>query len=59
MVPVDYVRWLDLAVQGATFYNVPEPLTFIRLHDARWSAARPDNSQLIAHLRSQYADKIP
>jgi len=58
MVPVDYVRWLDLAVQGGTFYNVPEPLTFIRLHDARWSAHRPDNSQLIAQLRSQYADKI-
>ena len=56
-VPTDYVRWMDMAVQGESFYNVPELLTFIRLHGDRWSD-KNNNRDLIAKLQEEYANKL-
>lgn len=56
-VPTDYVRWLDMAVQHETFYNVPELLTFIRLHGDRWSDNNI-NRDIIAKLQEDYAPKL-
>jgi len=57
LIPTDYVRWLDMAANGSTFYNVPEMLTFIRIHEDRWSA-RYDTRAIITKLQENYAAKL-